>query len=324
MEKCTIQILSGGKIQEPAVIEGITWETTRKGEPSKLVFTCIKDDKLSFSEGAEVVFCYGNVNVFSGYVFEKKRNKDHHIEVTCYDRTYYLNTKTSCVMTNVRADQVVTRIAADLGLRIGDVSNTKYVIPTFAKSDMTYIDIILDALDETVMATKELYCLYDDFGSICLKSIEELQTNVLIDEETGEDFDYTTKIDGNTYNRIVVSQSSSDGSNQNATVVAVAEDKKTQKQWGVLEHHVTVQEAGNANAMAQAMLNMYNQVSRSLKMTKQFGHIYVRAGCSVYLNLNLGDMIANQIMIVDKATHNFENGHHTMDLTLIDGRGFYA
>lgn len=316
MNKCTIQILSGGYIQEPATIEGIQWETARVGEPAKLTFTVIKDDKLSFSEGAEVTFRYGDANVFSGYVFEKSRNKDHHIQVTCYDRTFFLKNKENYVMSGVRADQVITRIAADLGIRVGEMANTRYVIPKFAKSDMSMIDIIQDALDETLMATGELYCLYDDFGSLTLKHMKDMITDLLITFDTAEDFDYATSINGNTFNSIVVTRDGSDP--------VVLNDPKSQKQWGVLQTVVDSQGGISAEEKARIMLSMYNQVSRTLTVNGAIGDIRVRAGTSVYTYLNLGDHICNQSLLVNRATHTFDNGHHSMELTLIDGRGFYG
>lgn len=316
MEKCTIQILSGGYVQEPAVVEGITWETARVGEPARLTFTVIKDDKLSFSEGAEVIFKYGNVGVFSGRVFEKSRNKDHHIEVTCYDRTFYLKNKENYVMAGVRADQIITRIAMDMGIRVGEMANTGYVIPKFAKSDVAMIDSIQDALDETMMATGELYCLYDDFGSLTLKNMKDMITDVLITFDTAEDFDYATSIDGNTFNSIVVTSDKGEP--------VVVNDKKSQGQWGVLQMVVNNQSGENSLELAKAILSMYNRVSRTLTVNGAIGDIRVRGGSSVYVHLNLGDHICNQSLLVNRVTHTFENGHHSMELTLIDGRGFYG
>lgn len=311
-----LHILSGGYIQEPATIEGVKWETTRVGEPSTLTFTVIKDDKLSFSEGAEVTFRYKDVGVFSGYVFEKRRNKDHHIQVTCFDRTRYLRNKANYVMSGVRADQVVMRIAQDRGLRVGKLTNTGYVIPKLAAQDSTMFDVIQDALDQTMMATGELYCLYDDFGSLTLKHMKEMITDLLITNDTAEDFDYTTSLEGNTANQIVVT-----GNDGNTTVV---NDKKSQKQWGVLQYTANNQGGGNSEAMAKTMLSMYNQVTRSLSIKGAFGDIRVRGGSSVFVHLNLGDHICKQSMLVSRATHTFDNAHHSMELTLIDGRGFYA
>lgn len=319
MAKCTIQILSGGRVQEPAVIEGLKWETARKGEPGKLTFTVVKTEGLSFSEGAEVMFRYGDTDVFHGFVFEKRRNKDHHIQVTAFDQLRYLKNKTSYVWYGVRADQVVKRIADDFRLQAGDLPNTGVVIPKFDKENMSLFDMILDAIDETVLATGNLYYLYDDFGKIMLKNIKDSTLDVLIDNTTASDFDYTTSIDKNTYNRIVLVESEE----KTVTNVAIADDNKTMGQWGVLQNLVSIQSGSNTKALAESMLRLYNKVSRSLTIKRQVGDIRVRAGCGIYLDMNLGDMIAKQRMLVEKAVHTFDNDDHYMDLTLTGNEEFY-
>lgn len=321
MEKCTIQILSGGRVQEPAVLDGIQWETARKGEPGKLTFSCIKDDALSFSEGAEVIFKYGDTNVFHGFVFQKQRDKEHHIQVTAYDQLRYLKNKATYVLNGVRADQVVKRIADDFKLKVGSLPNTKYVIPQIDGSNQTLFDTILDAIDETVMNTGNLFYLYDDFGALTLKNIKDSKTDLLINDTTAEDFDYTTSIDNETYNRILIVTKSS---NEGKGVPTVVEDPKTQGQWGVLQYYEETQNGENARAKAEALLKLHNQVFRSLTIRGHLGDIRIRGGSGVYLDLNLGDMLAKQHMLVEKATHTFDHGHHTMDLTLQGHGDFYG
>lgn len=319
MDKVTIQILSGGYIQEPPVLEGITWETVRKGEPSRLRFTCIKTDGLSFSEGSEVIMKLGNYNVFHGFVFEKRRNKDHHIEVLCYDQLRYLKNQTSYLWYGIRADQVVSRIAEDFKLQTGKLPNTGHVIPKFEASDSTLFDIILDAIDETLDATGNLYYIYDDFGKIQLKNIKDSLLDVVVCDSTASDFDYTTSIDRSTYNRIILV----DSENKAEANLKKATDMKNVQQWGVLQKVESVSSGTNTQAMANAMLKFYNKVSRSLVIKGQLGDITVRAGCGIYLDLNLGDMIARQRMLVEKAVHTFNNDDHFMDLTLIGNEEFY-
>lgn len=322
MEKCTIQILgkSGEEwyVQEPAILEGIQWRTKRKGEPASLTFTCVKDELLSFQEGSEVIFRYGDKEVFSGYVFEKHRNKDQHIEVTCYDRTRYFKNKENYVFAGLRADQIITRMVMDLGLRLGSISNTGYSIPKFAQSNTTFWDMIQTALDETTMATGIVYTLYDDFGKICLKSQEEMYTDYLLDQDVAEDFDYTTSIDSNTYNYIVVKVGDGDP--------VIVKDDDSISRFGLLQYDSESTTMEYAKQKAEALLKMYNKVSCSLGVSGALGDVNVRAGSSIYMNISLGDSHGNlhQSMIVDEVTHTFENGHHYMDLSLIDGKGFYA
>ena len=326
MAKSKIEILvmdENGKparIQEPIVLEGIEWETSRKGEPGKLTFTCIKDETLSFPEGAHVRFTYDDVKVFYGFVFTKQRNKEHHIQVTAYDQLRYLKNKTSYIFSNIRADQVVSRVAKDFLLKTGSLANTGHVIQKFNKENMTLFDIILDAVDVTCRATVKLYVLYDDFGKITLKNIKDTKIDLLINDTTAEDFDYSTSIDSNTYNRIVLT----DSENKSEKNVVKAQDPKHITQWGVLQYFEAMSNGGNTQATAEELLKMYNAVSRSLSIKGHFGDIRCRAGSGVYLDLNLGDMHARQHMLVDKATHVFNHDDHYMDLTLIGCEEFYG
>lgn len=324
MEKC--KILIGGKIddksviQEPVIIEGITWETTRKGEPSKLTFTCIKTEGLSFSEGNPVSFYYGDTPVFYGFVFEKSRNKDHHIQVTCYDQLRYLKNKTSYCFNYVSADTVLSRIANDFKLKTGSLPYTGHVIPRFEQMNVSLFDMILSAIEETVMATGNLYYLYDDFGKMMLKNIKDSALDVIINSETAEDFDYSTSIDKNTYNRIVIAESEE----KDREKYVHADDVINQGNWGVLQHFLTIKNGSQAQSLANKMLEFYNKKSSSLSIKRQFGDIRIRAGCGVYITLNLGDITpTNQRMLVEKVTHTFDNCDHYMDLTLIGADTFY-
>ncbi len=326
MSKCTLQIITidpntgeVARIQEPLIEEGITWETARKGEPGKLTFTVIKDDDLSFPEGAHVRFLYNDEKVFYGFVFSKQRNKEQHITVTAYDQLRYLKNKTSYIFTGVRADQVLKRIADDFLLKVGSLANTGYVIVKFNKDNMTLFDIVLDAIDDTVMATGNLFFIYDDFGKISLKNIKDTQLELLVDASTAEDFDYSSSIDNNTYNRIVLTDSE-DKSERNVVKV---QDLKNIRQWGVLQYYEAMSNGGNTKVNAEALLKLHNKVHRSLTIRGQKGDVRCRAGFGVFLDVYLGDLPGKQRMLVEQATHTFNHDEHYMDLTLIGAEEFY-
>lgn len=320
MKNCTIQIYTtiNGEdyIQEPVVLEGIQWETSRSGDPAKLTFTIIKDETISFPEGAEVNFMYGNQCVFSGIVLEKSRNKDQQIHVTCLDRTFYLKTVENYTFTGLRADQIIERVAKDVGHKVGELANTGYVLPKYAASDKTLLEVMQEVLDQTLLATGELYCLYDDFGYLTLKHIKDMQTDLLITNDTAEDFDYKTTINDSTFNYVVVK----DGNGN----MAVAKDDNSIKKYGLLQYVVDSQDGGNIQELANAILKSRNRVARAFSVNGAFGDINVRAGSGVYVYLYLGDHTCKQSMLVNHVTHTFNNGHHSMELTLIDGGSYYA
>ena len=71
-----------------------------------------------------------------------------------------------------------------------------------------------------------------------------------------------------------------------------------------------------AQNKANSLLNLYCRKSRSLTISGAFGDTSVRGGTLIPVKLNLGDIITNNYMQVEKVTHVFENDHYTMDLTL--------
>ena len=157
-------IQNGNTVYEPVVEDEIKWTTERKGAAGKLEFKVIKDKVISYEEGNPVVFKVDNNNVFYGFVFKKKRDKEQIISTTAYDQLRYLKFKDTMVYTNKRADELVQIIANNYQLNVGTLENTGYVIAKKTESNKELFDIILNAVDETIRNRKEMYVLYDDFG----------------------------------------------------------------------------------------------------------------------------------------------------------------
>ena len=309
-------IQHGSKLYQPIVTEGIQWTTERAGSPSILKFTVVKDDNIEFQEGDPVRLKVDNKNVFYGFVFTKKRNKDHHIEVTAYDQLRYLKNKDTYVYENKTASQIIKMIADDFKLNLGSIESTKYVIPSRVEDNQSLFDIIQNALDLELQNKGEMFCLYDDFGKLTLKNIASMKLDLLIDKDTAEDFDYTSSIDQNTYNQIKLIY---DNEETGTREVYVAKDSSNINSWGLLQFHEKLQEGENGKTKADALLKLYNKKTRNLKVNDCFGDLRCRAGCMVVVHLYLGDVSVSNYLLVEKATHTFDNGRHSMSLNLRGG-----
>ncbi|MEQ6357891.1 hydrolase [Lysinibacillus sp. M3] len=316
MAKSKLYIMSKGQLVECAVEEGIEWEIHRKGTPGKLTFNVIKDEVLSFHEGDAVRFEYDGHKIFYGFVFTKKRNDNRIITVTCYDQLRYFKNKDTYVYSKKTAAQVLKMIAKDFKLKTGTVADTKHVIPSMVEDNQELFTIMDNALGETTLHTKSLYVLYDNFGALSLQEARSLKTNLLIDKESGESFEYTTSIDENTYNKIkLVRENKKTGKRD----VYIAQDGSKINQWGVLQLTEKLGENDNAKAKADGMLKLYNRKSRKLQVNKVFGDPLVRGGSQVAVQMNLGDIIVANFMMVETAKHIFKESEHHMDLKLIGG-----
>jgi len=309
-------IQNGNKVYAPIVQEGITWETERKGSPGKLTFTVVKDQNISFTEGNPVRLTVDGVNLFYGFIFTKKRDKEQNITVTAYDQLRYLKNKDTYVYTNKTASDFIKMVANDYNLNLGTIENTSYIIASRVEDNTTLIDMVQNALDLELTNKKTMYVLYDDFGKLTLKALERMKLGVVIDEETGENFDYTSTIDSQTYNKIkLVYENEKTGKRE----VYIAQDSNNINNWGILQYYDTLQEGENGQAKVNALLSLYNAKTRNLKITNALGNLKVRAGSMVVVNLNLGDVLVQNFMLVERCKHTFNESEHKMEITLKGG-----
>ncbi len=300
----------------PPVLGGVTWATERKGVPGKLSFTVIKDEAANFTEGNPVRLTVDDKKMFYGFIFSKKRNKEQKISVTAYDQLRYLQNKDTYVYTKKTASDVIKMISADFGLRLGEIDKTSFVIPSRVEDNTMLFDIIGNALDLEIKNRKQMFVMYDDFGRITLKSLERMKVGLLIDEETGENFDYTSSIDDQTYNRIKLSFENEKTGKRDIYVV---QDGNNINNWGVLQYFDTLKEGENGAQKAAALLDLYNAKTRKLKISKAFGDTRIRAGSMVIVKLALDDIKIQNYMLVEKCIHSFNENEHWMDLTLRGG-----
>lgn len=308
--------MSRGQLYECAVEEGIEWETHRKGTPGKLTFKVVKDEVLNFHEGDAVRFEYDGHKIFYGFVFTKKRTNNRVITVTCYDQLRYFKNKDTYDYSKKTAAQVLQMIAKDFKLKTGTIDNTKHIIPSMVEDNQELFTIMANALAETTLHTKSLFVLYDDFGALNLREARTLKTDLLIDESTGESFEYTTSIDENTYNKIkLIREDKKKGKRE----IYIAQDSSKINEWGVLQLTEKLGEKDNAKAKADGMLQLYNRKSRKLHINKVFGVPTVRGGSQVAVQLYVGDLTVANFMMVESVKHIFKESDHRMDLKLIGG-----
>jgi hypothetical protein len=312
-----ILIQNGDKLYEPVVGEGIEWVTERKGVPGKLTFKVLMDSNIDFTEGNAVRMSVDGTNVFYGFVFTKKRDKDGLINVTAYDQLRYLKNKDCYLYPKaMTAAELIKDLASKYHLKVGEIEDTEYVIAMRVEDSQTLFDTIQTALDLTLENKKKLYVLYDDFGKLTLKSIGNMKLELLIDADTAENFNYESSIDSNTYNKIKLFYDNKDTGERE---VYEAQSGKNINKWGVLQFCDSINEKTNGQVKADALLGLYNKKTRNLSIDNVLGDVRVRAGSRINVELALDDIKVNNYMLVERAKHVFKNKEHLMDLRLRGG-----
>lgn len=309
--KIELYIQRGDTLYEPVITSEISWATERIGTPGKLGFSILKS-KIIFEEGDAVRLQVDGNNVFSGFIFTQKWSKSDEIQITAYDQLRYLKNKDTYVYENKTAADLIRMIADDFNLQVGTLDPTEFIIANGVEDNSTLFDIIYNALDAELSNKKKLYILYDDFGKLTLKALDNMQVGILIDQDTAEDFDYTVSIDNDTYNQIKLSYDNKDTGKRD---IYMTKDTANINKWGVLQYYDTLQEGENGQAKAEALIQLYNHKSRNLRIDGVFGDHRVRAGSLLVVRLDL-DVPLNNFMLVERCEHRYLESIHTMNLTL--------
>lgn len=290
-----------------------TYTTERAGTPGKFTFTLIKAGDISFVEGDTVEFFVDSKRVFFGYVFTKSKDRWGVIDVICYDRIRYLKVNASYRFYGQTATQILKQIAEDFQIPLGDVEDTGYKIPSLLEDDKGCMDILQDAIQQTLLNTGKLFVLFDNGDGLSLKESGKMRAEVVLgDQSLVTDYTYKTDIDQNTYNSIkLVRPNEKTG---RADVVEVF-DSDTEKRWGKLRLYKAVNGDMNTaqmKAQAEKMLEFYNRRMQTFK-AESLGVQGLRAGMFVLMKIQgLGDINLDRYVMIEKISHTFENDKHTM------------
>ena len=240
--------------------------------------------------------------------------------MTCYDRIRYLKATQPYAFYNQTATEIIQQIAADLQLDVSNVADTGYALPSYISSGSgTCLDIIQEVLDQTLLNTGTIYVLYDDGNGIALQSPQNMVSDVVIgDKSLLTDYTYKTDIDSQTYNSVKLARPNEE---TGKAETVVAEDSANIGQWGLLQLYQEVDGAVNTaqmTAQAQATLSFYNRRLRTLKVSS-LGVLGLRAGNMVRMKVDgLGDIDLDQLVLLEKVTHTWEQNVHTMEFETME------
>lgn len=295
-------------------VQSVTYTTNRTGEPGKLEFTINKAGGISFFEGDVVRFSVDGTLIFYGWIFTKSKDRWDVIDVTCYDRMRYLKASASYAFYDQTAGEIIRQIAQDFQIDVSELEDTGYKIPSLVEEEQTCLDIIEEAVQQTLLNTGKVYIFFDDGNGLSLKEAGNMISDVVIgDKSLLTDYTYKTDIDEQTYNSVKLARPNEETGRAD---VFVAQDSANIAKWGLLQLYQTVD--GDLNdaqikEQAESTLEYYNQRQRTLSV-ESLGVVGLRAGQMILMKVEaLGDISLDQFVLLEKVTHTFENNSHTMD-----------
>lgn len=286
--------------------------TERYDSPGKLTFTVI-EKSVSIPMGSSVSLRVGGVVMFRGYVFTAESTMDGEVSYTAYDQLRYLKANASYVFQAMTLGQIIQQIAADFGLTCGTLEDTGYAFPCLVEENTSCLDIIFNALTETIYRTGRIFNFYDDNGALTLKEAKNMfVTSLLGDKSLITDYTYKQDIDSDTYNRIKLVRANSTTGKAD---VYMYEDTETIAQWGLLQYYDEVDENMNEaqiDQLCQTYLQYYNRIVQTVSIDAM-GVKDLRAGCIVPVRIStVDDLSVSRLLLCEKVTHSFETDTHTM------------
>ena len=259
------------------------------------------------------------VKMFKGYVFTAERNRDGEVAYVAYDQLRYLKANASYVFEAMTLPQIIQQIAADFNLTCGTLEEPGYAFPCLIKENVSCLDIIFDALAETIIQTGKIYVFYDNAGALSLTEARNMYSTVLLgDGSLVTDYTYKRDIDSDTYNRVKLVRPNKDTGRADTYV---HEDTETIGKWGLLQYYDQVDENLNEaqiDQMCAQYLQYYNRVLQTLTI-EAIGVPGLRAGMIIPVCFgDINDLSVSRLLLAEKVTHTFEADDHTMSIEVKD------
>ena len=301
------------------VIQKAELTTNRFDSPAKLSFTCLEKSGIGIAEGSSVELSVDGVKMFKGYVFTAERNRDGEVAYVAYDQLRYLKANASYVFEAMTLPQIIQQIAADFNLTCGTLEEPEYAFPCLIKENVSCLDIIFDALAETIIQTGKIYVFYDNAGALSLTEARNMYSTVLLgDGSLVTDYTYKRDIDSDTYNRVKLVRPNKDTGRADTYV---HEDTETIGKWGLLQYYDQVDENLNEaqiDQMCAQYLQYYNRVLQTLTI-EAIGVLGLRAGMIIPVRFgDINDLSVSRLLLAEKVTHTFEADDHTMSIEVKD------
>ena len=259
--------------------------------------------------------------MFKGYIFKREDSFDGLASFTAYDQVRYLKANASYAFVNADLASIIKKIARDFNLKVGDLAKTGYKFPSLIKENTGCMDIIFEALYQTIIQTGKIFNFFDDYGKLALKEAKSMYTNQLIGNASlVTDYTFTQDIDSDTYNRVKLVKKNQESGKADAYIM---QDGDTIKKWGLLQYYDEVTENLNAaqiKLLCKQYLKYYNRISKTISIDA-IGIPGLRAGMIVPIRIKeIGDLKKTVLLLAEKVTHTFEGDSHTMSIEVKDFR----
>lgn len=319
MSRMTFIVIKAGTAYDMTNITGTVKVSGRKGSAARaLTATLLDDDNygrprpgINVAEGVQCLFYWDGTERFRGIVERQETTNKKMLTITAHDNGIYLaNNKDTYVYSGKTASAIFSDVCKRLGLPVGEVDDTGYVIEDLPKPKTTAWDTITDALALTYEATGARYWPMSWGGTLRLKRRKNTILQWVI--EAGANLvSYTS---GNSIEDVKtrIKLLSDEG-----TVLAEASNIVLEEKIGMRQDIVTPEDSlsqAQLNELVKSMLAEKSRPKETLTLTA-IGQADVISGIGVFIRIpHLG---LSKTYYVESDEHTFRQEYHSMRLSLV-------
>lgn len=259
----------------------------------------------SISVGDFVQLLDGSTVRFFGMVYTSETTSAiGEVAYTCYDLLYHFTKSTWCKsFKNTTAEAITKTCCKEVGVTAGSVVKTKVKISKLLIDNETIYDTILKAYNKVTLKNGKKFLIAMEGTKLTVKEKGIVKTSVMLTDSTN-----LTKISlkedaSDIVNRVKIYD-------DKGKQTGVVSDNGSVKKYGVFQTTYKQEEGVNAKTAAKAS---YKEPSQEITL-EAIGDVGCISGYAVYVKDEATGLVGKYWIISDQ--HNFENGAHTMSLTL--------
>ncbi|MEC0370053.1 XkdQ/YqbQ family protein [Paenibacillus chibensis] len=303
VEQLVVRAEWSGDVAQPFRTLTLTLSNTLNGE----------EQALAFEVGKEIRFYADNVGLFRGIIFTYDIDDKGSATITAYDENVYLTKNADTrKFVGMTAGAIVKEICKAFEIPTGTIASTGYVIPKMILRNMDLWDMIVTALTETRKQNGRKFFVYAREGKLFLREKKDEIVRWMIEDGVNiisanrsrsiEDMRTAVKVLG--------------GDDEDKPITASARDAAMAAKYGLMQHLEQADSKLNKSQIEQLAKTRLKELAKVNEevTVEALGITEVVAGSAVYAFESMTDLVGG--FYVNADTHTFENGAHTMSVTL--------
>lgn len=307
------------QVEITQLVSGISWsgdlaQAMRQCDVSVINTLNGRTKAINFENGEEIrVFNYGK-EIFRGLIFSINISVDGSSSLSVYDANYYLTKNTdSKKFVSQKASQIITSLCKEYGIPFGYIEDTGYTIPKLLLKDKTLWDMMVISLTETDKQNGRKFKISNINGKLELRErSKELSPYILEDGVNITNGSYSKSIES-LITKVKIIQ---EGENGEVIATVIEKDDTLIEKYGLMQHS---ESAGKEETRSEIIKKAKQYMKENSKPTEEMnidalGIDNVISGRTIYVDQAMTNMLSAFYVVSDN--HSFDNGVHTMSLTL--------